>query len=175
MSLTSNYLYSKKLNLNRYDNLFYIGLCFYLLFTITFTLDQNIRVNNDKLSYDPSFNEINVDIDNLELLEFVNNSPLEVIIFPNKPMYYNDFLWSLEIYSKIPTYANYKFSPITGDDFFTWRDRLLKIETFFSGNCDAIDGVSVIYYVIINKDDIKPICGSAVFTNKTYTVFMLNN
>lgn len=175
MSLTSNYLYSKKLNLNRYDNLFYIGLCFYLLFTTTFTLDQNIRVNNDKLSYDPSFNEINVDIDNLELLEFVNNSPLEVIIFPNKPMYYNDFLWSLEIYSKIPTYANYKFSPTTGDDFFTWRDRLLKIETFFSGNCDAIDGVSVIYYVIINKDDIQPICGSAVFTNKTYTVFMLNN
>tara|TARA_Y100000389_G_scaffold179013_1_gene192694 strand:+ start:9134 stop:11152 length:2019 start_codon:yes stop_codon:yes gene_type:complete len=175
MSLTSNYLYSKKLNLNRYDNLFYIGLCFYLLFTTTFTLDQNIRVNNDKLSYDPSFNEINVDIDNLELLEFVNNSPSEVVIFPNKPMYYNDFLFSFEIYSKIPTYANYKFSPIAGDDFFTWRDRLLKIETFFSGNCDAIDGVSVIYYVIINKDDIQPICGSAVFTNKTYTVFLLNN
>lgn len=175
MSLTSNYLYSKKINLNRYDNLFYIGLCFYLLFTTTFTLDQNFKLSNDKLSYDPSFNEINVDIDNLEVLEFFNYSPSEVIIFPNKPIYYNDFLWSLENYSEIPTYANYKFSPIIGNDFFTWRDRLFKIETFFSGNCDAIDGVSVIYYLIINKDDTETICGSAVFTNKTYTVFLYNN
>jgi len=175
MSLISNYFYSKKFNLNRYDNFFYIGLCFYLLFTTTFTLDQNFKLSNDKLSYDPSFNEINVDIDNLEVLEFLNNTSSEVIIFPNKPIYYNDFLRSLEIYLEIPTYANYKLAPVTGDDFFTWRDRILKIETFFSGNCDAIDGVSVIYYVIINKDDIQPICGSAVFTNKTYTVFLLNN
>ena len=109
------------------------------------------------------------------MLEFFNYSPSEVIIFPNKPIYWVDYLWSLENFTAIPTYVNDKHVALLGDDFFIWRDRLLKLEKFFSGDCDAIDGVSVIYYIIINKDDIEPICGSAVFTNKTYTVFLFNN
>lgn len=175
MSLITNFLNLVKSNLNRFENLFYFGLCFYLLFTVTFTIDQNFKLNNDKLSFNPSFSDVTVDIDNLELLKFLNNSPSEVLLIPNKAIYYKDFLWSLELYSDIPTYVNFKHSPVFKDDFLIWEDRLLKKEEFFSGNCNVINGVSVIYYLIINRDDTEPNCGSVVFTNKTYSLFLYNN
>lgn len=168
----SNFFIDKDIEFKKFTIVIFVFLSIYTFTNTSFYLSNNFEIKESNLIFIPTYNDIVLDSDNLELINFLKTRNSDVLLISEEINKNHDFLMLLEAYSGLPTYALSKFSPINEEDFTVWRNRLLKKELFFEGICDSIKEVNQILYLSYNSNQNQNNCGELIFKNNNYSIFL---
>ena len=168
----TNFIIDKDIEFKKFTIVMFVFLSIHTFANTSFYLSKNFEIKESNLIFIPTYNDIVLDSDNLELINFLKTRNSDVLLIPDKINKNHDFLMLIEAYSGLPTYALFKFSPINEEYFTVWHNRILKKELFFEGFCDSIEEVNQILYLTYNSNQNQNNCGELIFKNNNYSVFL---